>query len=96
LVPENLNSIDVTIAVSEQLADSNSKFVSLPQVIQTWLQENRTKKIFVAGIGTVTENSDWSAFRFLHEAENILLPDKFQSAKIDELAFLVKKDGVKS
>lgn len=80
--------------VDAALSDTGSEFVSLPISLEKWLRSKGGSSVFVAGIGYVTEDSNWSAFRFLHSAQNVHLPDQEMTIAITDLAYQVKLNGV--
>lgn len=72
----------------------DASYVRLSDTIKKWLIANQKSRVFIVGIGYATSNSDWSAFPFLREMENVVLPTETQSRFIEALAYEVKNNGV--
>lgn len=80
--------------ISNALRQQESQFCGLAEIVRRWLVSRpQETPVFVAGIGHVTNNTEYSAFRFLHECKSVVLPSTELSEAIIDLAFEVKKFG---
>jgi aspartate/glutamate racemase len=70
---------------------NNAKVVSLARSVSDWLVTQGSKRIFVAGIGYVTQSTGWSAFNGIFSGANIIRPNEIQSSLIRTLAYDVKQ-----
>lgn len=80
--------------IRASLVGKGTEFVSIPDAVKCWIENNNEKTIFAAGIGHVTSDSTWSAFRFLHEYDNVVAPNPSQTDRLVDLAYDVKEGGV--
>ncbi|WP_299154312.1 hypothetical protein [uncultured Tateyamaria sp.] len=80
--------------IRQELDGSGVEFYSIPDAVKLWTDSNSDKRIFAAGIGQVTSDAKWSAFRFMHSQENIVFPNDKQTDRLIDLAYDVKEGGV--
>jgi aspartate/glutamate racemase len=80
--------------ISSALRQTESEFCGLAEIVRRWLiSRPQETQVFVAGIGHVTKDTEFSAFRFLHECQSVVLPSDELSEAIIDLAFEVKQFG---
>src|SRR5262249_18615867 len=82
--------------MKRDLSSRSARFVGMSCIVRKWIEENKGASIFVAGIGYVTGDKQWSGFPFLRELPNVLLPDERRALLIEALAYEVKQNGVSS
>lgn len=70
----------------------NVKFISIPDVINNYLEGNNIKEFDFIGISHVVDFKKLSAFRELNDKYTIPTLSSEALDKIDEIAFLAKKD----
>lgn len=67
------------------------KLVSMVDAVDRFLASCGDERVFVAGIGYVTNEPRWSAFAETLARDNVVLPDDRQSMMIEQLAYRVKQ-----
>jgi len=70
----------------------NVKFISIPEVINNYLEENKISEFDFLGISHVVDFENLSAFKDLRKKYEIEIPNKQALKKINEIAFTAKKD----
>jgi aspartate/glutamate racemase len=84
------------LEIMNNLAPTGARYLGMSHLIRKWIEDNKNRSIFVAGIGYVTGDKQWSAFPFLRDFPNVRLPDEHQASLIQRLAYEVKQNGVNS
>jgi len=83
-----------TAKIHDITSQYQSRFISIPEVTFDYLVKNNIKEFAFLGIKYVTDlNGKWSAFKKLREFKIETLPEE-SIAKIHELAFKVKQEGI--
>jgi aspartate/glutamate racemase len=72
----------------------NVQFVSIPEVVNIYLEKKQIKEFDFLGISHVVDFEKLSAFKDLNKKYAILKPDKEALKKIDAIAFNVKKEDI--
>jgi len=70
----------------------NVKFISIPEVINIYLEENQINEFDFLGISHVVDFKKLSAFKDLNDKYTISKPNEDALKKIDKIAFIAKKD----
>lgn len=83
-----------TPKIQQLCAQFGATYVSLSESLEDYLHKNNIAEFDFLGIKYVTDFEKWSAFKDLQNKYAVVLPEKDDLDKINELAFKVKKDGI--
>ena len=69
-------------------------FISIPSVIEDYLQKNRIEEFDFLGIKYVADFGKWSGFKGLNRRYKVKIPSNDNLNEISRIAFLQKQEGV--